>query len=218
MCKYLRGTIDERLESVTLGEDGRYPGAAELVYNWQRFPNLKELKLDCPRGHHDGYARSRGTGDMSVESLSFAGWKCIEILGFRRSGLGFPGCIALARCSHKWPHLRRIDVHKNCIDEAGLQYLSSGSFPQLTELDLGENQIGRYTPSDFAAPAFRKFLSNCPSLRELRLEGNRLDDSFLKSLVEVTSLQLLEVLDLSENNFKDPEGKIWQNFSRGKLA
>ena len=127
-----------------------------------------------------------------------------EHINLRHAGMGVKGARALAAALAVNEHIRSLNLGDNAFGDEGCTAFVGLSNTTLTSLNLADNQIGFHGMRSLASA-----LPGVPSLRELVLKGNVLDDRAAVPLTDALSgpaAASLTRLDVSYNTLGEASG------------
>ena len=176
---------DLNLANCRLGEAGGI-GLARAAKHWRR---LRVLDL-----------ADNLLTENAIIALCDVSLPLLEDLILSKNEIGPAIGAALANGAPQWPSLRKLDLGKVMLDDAGLEALLSARFPLLEDIDLCENELQLTAGFVFANAA-----TQWPNLRVLSLEHNNISSLGWQRLATVHFDKLEELVIGSMDEFQlDP--------------
>ena len=131
----------------------------------------------------------------SIIALSEVPLPLLETLNLSFNMIGPAIGAALANGAPQWPSLRKLDLGKVMLDDAGLEALLSATFPRLEDVDLSGNQLQLAAGFVFVNAA-----TQWPNLRVLNLCDNEISSPGLQRMV-TAHFHNLEELRIGGDDF-----------------
>ena len=202
-CHLLKQYVDETITTFTLGTVREYNRIEDFQYEITRaarlWPSIKKITVYRFRTPRD-YADMPEYMDAAIRRFSETAWTDVEFFDCSRCWhIGPSSGIALAACSHRWRNLRSLLLKYTGIKKEFIQNLTSGDYPALEVLELGNNFL------QGAGNELANLAKICPNLKELGLARNDLTGETLNTLCKVELLKL-ESINLMGNGLnRNPE-------------